>query len=135
MTRAQEKIFLSWAQSRYQYGQLHQSLPSTFISEIDSSIVQTEGGTLLSDRISKEKTSSGRGYQQKTTIPSSAAGGSSKPSCPALRAGVMVHHALFGPGVVLDVQGSGAKQKVRITFRNSGEKTLMVQYANLKIQQ
>jgi len=46
----------------------------------------------------------------------------------------MVHHALFGPGTVLDVQGSGSKQKVRITFRNMGEKTLMVQYANLKIQ-
>ena len=57
-----------------------------------------------------------------------------KPSRPALREGVMVHHALFGPGVVLDVQGTGAKQKVKITFRNAGEKTLMVQYANLKIQ-
>ena len=58
-----------------------------------------------------------------------------KSSLSALRKGVMVHHALFGPGVVLDVQGSGAKQKVHITFRSAGEKTLMVQYANLKIQQ
>ncbi len=56
-------------------------------------------------------------------------------SRPALREGTMVHHALFGAGVVLEVQGIGAKQKVKITFRNAGEKTLMVQYANLKIQQ
>jgi len=34
---------------------------------------------------------------------------------------------------VLEVQGSGAKQKVKINFRTAGEKTLMVQYANLKI--
>ncbi len=142
MTRAQEKIFLSWAQSRYQYGQLHHSLPSMFISEIDSAIVQTESGSLLSDRIAKERPASGlssmsRGYQQRTSAPvagETAPGGQPKPSRPALREGVMVHHALFGPGVVLDVQGSGAKQKVRITFRNAGEKTLMVQYANLKIQ-
>ncbi len=140
MTRAQEKIFLSWAQSRYQYGQLHQSLPSTFISEIDSSIVQTEGGTLLSDRLTKARPAFGssmpRGYQLKAPSSSAplSASASQKPEPSALRKGVMVHHALFGPGVVLDVQGSGAKQKVRITFRSAGEKTLMVQYANLKIQ-
>ena len=50
VTRAQEKIFLSWSQSRYQYGQPHYCLKSMFISEIDASIVQTEGGVLLSDR-------------------------------------------------------------------------------------
>ncbi len=143
MTRAQEKIFLSWAQSRYQYGQQHHCLKSMFIGEIDSSIVQTESGNFLSDRQAKEKAASGlssssRGYQQKTTGASAAAataGGEPKPSRSAFRKGTMVHHAVFGPGVVLDVQGSGAKQKVRITFRNAGEKTLMVQYANLKIQQ
>jgi DNA helicase-2/ATP-dependent DNA helicase PcrA len=139
MTRAQEKIFLSWAQSRYQYGQLHHSLPSIFISEIDSSIVQREGGGFLSDRTSKEKSSAGlsgssRGYQQKMTG-AAVAGEAPDSSRPALREGTMVHHALFGAGVVLEVQGIGAKQKVKITFRNAGEKTLMVQYANLKIQQ
>jgi DNA helicase II / ATP-dependent DNA helicase PcrA len=143
MTRAQEKIFLSWAQSRYQYGQPHHCLKSMFIGEIDSSIVQMEGGSFLSDRLEKEKSafglsSSSRGYQPKTTTSSSPAEATTsqlKPSRPALREGVMVHHAIFGPGVVLDVQGKGAKQKVRIMFRNAGEKTLMVQYANLKIQQ
>jgi DNA helicase-2/ATP-dependent DNA helicase PcrA len=143
VTRAQEKIFLSWAQSRYQYGQPHYCLKSMFINEIDASIVQTESGGFLSDTPVKEKpvgglSSSSRGYQQKMPTPSSAASASgveSKPSKPGLRAGTMVHHALFGQGTVLDVQGTGAKQKVRITFRSAGEKTLMVQYANLKIQQ
>ena len=141
VTRAQEKIFLSWSQSRYQYGQPHYCLKSMFISEIDASIVQTEGGVLLSDRPEKEKPAGGglssRGYQQKMASVSSvsaASGEQSKSAKSGLRAGTMVHHALFGPGTVLDVQGTGSKQKVRITFRNTGEKTLMVQYANLKIQ-
>ncbi len=143
VTRAQEKIFLSWAQSRYQYGQQHYCLKSIFIGEIDASIVQSEGGVLLSDRSGKEKQAgvggaTSRGYQPKMAAPfssSSALGEPSKSSMSGLRSGTMVHHALFGPGIVLDIQGSGAKQKVRITFRNAGEKTLMVQYANLKIQQ
>ena len=141
VTRAQEKIFLSWAQSRYQYGQPHYCLKSMFIGEIDASIVQTEGGILLSDRPEKEKPAGGglssRGYTQKMASSSSVSkvsGEQPKSSKSGLRAGTMVHHALFGHGTVLDVQGTGAKQKVRITFRNTGEKTLMVQYANLKIQ-
>jgi DNA helicase II / ATP-dependent DNA helicase PcrA len=139
VTRAQDKLFLSWAQSRYQYGQPHYCLKSMFIGEIDTSIVQTESGVLLSDRPEKEKTTGGvstlsRGYQQKMSTPLPA-GDQSKSSKSGLRAGAMVHHALFGPGTVVDVQGTGSKQKVRITFRNTGEKTLMVQYANLKIQQ
>ncbi|NTV08944.1 MAG: hypothetical protein HGA81_10150, partial [Chlorobium limicola] len=49
------------------------------------------------------------------------------------RAGAMVHHALFGPGMILEVHGSGSGQKVKIRFRTAGDKTLMVQYANLRI--
>ena len=143
VTRAQEKIFLSWAQSRYQYGQPHYCLRSMFINEIDASIVRSESGVLLSDAPAKAKPVGGvsapsRGYQQNNGAVSSssaaAVSGESKPSKPGLRSGALVHHALFGQGTVLDVQGTGAKQKVRITFRNAGEKTLMVQYANLKIQ-
>ena len=140
MTRAKEKIFLSWAQSRYQYGQLRQSLPSMFISEIDSAIVQTTGGRFLSDRTTKSKPVSslsfGPASQQYTRTSASAVASRHTPELSRLefREGTLVSHALFGRGVVLEVQGKGAKQKIRIAFRNAGEKTLMVQYANLKIQ-
>lgn len=45
-----------------------------------------------------------------------------------------VQHAMFGPGIILALQGSGEGQKVKIRFRNAGEKTLMVQYANLTVE-
>ncbi len=146
MTRAQEKIFLSWAQSRYHYGQPQYCLRSTFINEIDTSIVRTEGGSLLSERPAQQKP------QQQTFQSSSSFSKGSQPKMPVrqfkpassapepkaartgLREGSNVHHAVFGPGTVIDIQGTGAKQKARISFRNAGEKTLMVQYANLKIQ-
>lgn len=143
MTRAQEKIFLSYAKSRYQYGQLHQSIASTFISEIDASIVQSEGGRLLSDRRAPREATTPQNHaaapamRRPTTsgmAPSSASSPTAESSSPSISNGTLVHHPLFGQGVVLEVQGKGSKQKVRIAFRNAGEKTLMVQYANLKIQ-
>lgn len=143
MTRAREKIFLSWAQSRYQYGQLHQSLPSCFIGEIDASIIQTERGQRLSERHSRAQVprQEPRGSSSvfRNNVPSPGVENPS-PSRPVSRQAVIskgsvVHHELFGSGVVLDVQGSGAQQKATISFRNVGKKVLMVQYARLKIQQ
>lgn len=140
MTRAQEKIFLSWAQTRYQYGQPHYCLKSMFIGEIDASIVQKESGAYLSDIQAKER----QGGQpvsrpelarrQDLAAAPSAPESRPKPQAAGIRKGSMVHHAVFGSGTVLDVQGAGAKQKVRIQFRSAGEKTLMVQYANLTVQ-
>ncbi|NTU96255.1 MAG: UvrD-helicase domain-containing protein [Chlorobiaceae bacterium] len=139
MTRAREKIFLSWAQTRYLYGQPHYCLKSMFIGEIDSSIVQKESGTYLSELAGKEKTDTGQSLtefqrrQQQASAPALPET-MQKKQLDAIRKGTMVHHAVFGSGTVLDVQGSGSKQKVRINFRSAGEKTLMVQYANLSVQ-
>ncbi|ACD89639.1 MAG: UvrD-helicase domain-containing protein [Chlorobium limicola] len=141
MTRAQEKIFLSWARSRYQYGQPQQCLRSMFVTEIDASIVRTESGELLSVRGSSERASSAgsspaRGVQPRVPSPQNgiqAPRQESKPASKGFRAGAMVHHALFGPGMILEVHGSGSGQKVKIRFRTAGDKTLMVQYANLRI--
>ena len=135
MTRAQEKIFLSWAQTRYLYGQPQYCLKSMFISEIDSSIVKTESGTVLADRKERQGTRNAvpesGGYRQRPAGAVSAP--SQKPRESGLREGSTVHHAVFGQGTVLDVQGRGAGQKALIRFRNAGEKTLMVQYANLRV--
>jgi DNA helicase-2/ATP-dependent DNA helicase PcrA len=143
ITRAREKLFLSWAQSRYMYGQPQMCLRSTFINEIDPDIVCTEGGRTLSESPRKVSAAAmaGRPVFGSSLVPRAAAPvqrpGQPSSSAPvqksALRAGTKVHHAIFGPGTVIEVQGSGSKQKVRIGFRTAGEKTLMVQYANLKI--
>ena len=147
ITRAREKLFLSWAQSRYQFGQPQMCLRSTFINEIDPDIVCTEGGRRLSESPSKVSAKAMAGRPVFGSGPPPAPGRPmpvqrpGQPSAPSaapqqkssLRAGTKVHHAIFGPGTVLEVQGSGSKQKVRIGFRTAGEKTLMVQYANLKI--
>lgn len=148
ITRAQTKLFLSWAQSRYMYGQPQMCLRSTFINEIDPDIIVTEGGRKLSESPKKVAASAMAGRpvfgsslrpqpgRPSANVPTVKPAGSARPTGAAkseYRPGTRVQHAIFGPGTVLDVQGTGAKQKVKINFRNAGEKTLMVQYANLKV--
>jgi DNA helicase-2/ATP-dependent DNA helicase PcrA len=146
ITRAREKLFLSWSQSRYMYGQPQMCLRSTFVNEIDPDIICTEGGRRLSESPAKvsAKAMAGRPVfgsslslpGRPSTPPSVRPAGSAVPTGAAegaYRPGTRVQHAIFGPGTVIEVQGSGAKQKVKIGFRTAGEKTLMVQYANLKI--
>ncbi|NTU52611.1 MAG: UvrD-helicase domain-containing protein [Chlorobiaceae bacterium] len=147
ITRAREKLFLSWAQSRYMYGQPQMCMRSSFINEIDPDIIVTEGGRKLSESPKKVAASAmagrpvfgsslanpGRPVAQASVVTPAGSAAPTGAAKSAFKVGVRVQHAIFGPGVVLEVQGSGAKQKVKINFRNAGEKSLMVQYANLKI--
>ncbi len=128
VTRAREKIFLSWAQSRYLYGQPQHCLRSKFINEIDGDIVHTESGRVHGG-------GAGAAVSVRRTEPVRHSGGGAPPvrEKEGMRKGTRVHHAVFGPGTVLELQGRGTQQKAKILFRGSGEKTLMVQYANLKV--
>ncbi|MBM3422658.1 MAG: UvrD-helicase domain-containing protein [Chlorobi bacterium] len=137
MTRAQENIFLSWARSRYLYGQPQQCLRSMFIAEIDPSILHTEAGELPGGRSAGQKPMNSGGPVPARLQPQAGSAAASKTESRSrtkgISPGTMVQHVLFGPGTVLEVHGTGTAQKVKIRFRSAGDKTLMVQYANLKI--
>jgi DNA helicase-2/ATP-dependent DNA helicase PcrA len=139
VTRAQQKVFLSWAKSRYYYGQPQTCLKSMFIDEVDSSILVTESGKKQRDGGVSDKKQNVEPYNGRASVPSSVSksgenSGTGERSS-GLKSGMRVHHAMFGPGIVLSVQGAGERQKAKIKFRNVGEKTLMVQYANLTVEQ
>jgi len=143
LTRAQEKLFLSWSKSRYHYGQPQVCVMSTFVDEIDSDIVVTENGRGLSEPRREVARSGyeapGGRFNGRPAVPPAVRGAgvdrssASRSQGTSLQAGTRVHHGMFGPGVILSVQGTGARCKATIRFRNAGEKTLMVQYANLEI--
>lgn len=50
ITRAREKLFLSFARSRFKYGKWENTIRSRFLDELDPSVVRTEGGGRLSHR-------------------------------------------------------------------------------------
>ena len=138
VTRAQQKVFLSWAKSRYYYGQPQTCMKSMFIDEVDSSLLVTESGGKPVITASPSKEQGTRHFNGRTPVPDAVSNGgengTQQDKSAGLKSGMRVHHAMFGPGIILAVQGSGERQKVQIKFRNAGEKTLMVQYANLSVE-
>jgi DNA helicase-2/ATP-dependent DNA helicase PcrA len=155
ITRAQEKLFISYAKSRHRFGNLLPSVKSRFIDELDGRLVVTEAGKLLSDmraienerkRIQRDEYCqddvssnsvefeelSERSSLSKRKLPKLVAQ-DEEPHTPMLAVGMKVQHKIFGTGKVIALQGSGSDAKVKVFFRTAGEKTLVVRYANLTI--
>ena len=43
-----------------------------------------------------------------------------------------MRHSLFGDGVILNFEGSGAQARVQVNFASEGSKWLMLGYAKLE---
>jgi len=117
MTRAKERLHLSWAQSRSVYGQRRLTQPSRFLDEIPREHArETRQGGLAWP-----------GAAQAATSGLPPAGASQE-----LRPGLRVRHPLFGVGTVLRADGSGANLKVTVSFAGLGAKRLVARYAGLE---
>ncbi|WP_252177664.1 DNA helicase II [Endozoicomonas sp. 4G] len=112
ITRAMEKLYLTYAESRRLYGNDTLNRPSRFIREIPGELLQEVrlGGT-ISRPVSVQK-----------YVPTSDRG---------LALGQRVHHDVFGEGVVLNYEGEGSQARVQVNFDLEGSKWLMMAYANL----
>lgn len=145
ITRAQKRLFLSYALTRYRYGRLKNCEPSRFLDDIDGRYVK-----LTTRQGLYESTPGGNNYARslvrgiQKTIKSTP-----KPAHPVhvpaadfapsdtsgLQKGMKVEHPKFGYGVVLQMDTSGADRKARIQFDNFGEKTLLLSFAKLRIHE
>jgi DNA helicase-2/ATP-dependent DNA helicase PcrA len=151
VTRAKNTCTLSYATSRFIWGNLTSSEPSRFISEIDPIFLEMEntprpGGRSLSGARSYDQPYSGglnKGVAgvgslsnfksvSRTPSPSSSAskGGSSDLD---LKVGYMVEHDRFGKGKVTQMVGEGQDKKATIFFPHHGAKTVLLRFANLTV--
>ncbi len=144
VTRAQQKVFLAYALSRYRFGRLKQCEPSRFIKEIDPAYLQTSSqytayaadtsydGIGYTNRLVYKTKKTSRHYipkQVQTPVPDDF-----QPSDMALlQAGMQVQHAKFGLGTVVQLDTSGDLHKAKIDFTDFGEKTLLLSFAKLRI--
>ncbi len=113
MTRAREKLHLTWAQRRGMFGSNTSNRPSRFLEEIPDWFKVTQ----ISERF--------RAPFQEPAIRKA----SSEPASP-YRVGSSVRHEKFGRGTVLAVEGVQSDWKVTIRFAG-GVKTILTRYANL----
>lgn len=139
ITRAEEKLTLTYATSRYRFGRIKDCEPSRFLDEIDPRCIRqkkvstnhfahtdSQGlKTLLKSVAAQQNIAKKTAYKPSPDF---------KPSDTTyLSAGMKVEHLKFGFGLVLEVIGDEKDRKARINFEEAGEKTLLLSFAKLKV--
>jgi len=117
MTRAMQHLYLSYAESRRLYGRESYPRPSRFIREIPTDLIQE---IRVRTAINRPVVT-----PQSNNI-------ASLNTHPTFKLGSRVCHAKFGEGVVLQLEGSGAQERIQINFIEVGIKWLMISYAHLE---
>jgi DNA helicase-2/ATP-dependent DNA helicase PcrA len=119
ITRARQKLTLTYAEARRIHGQDMYGIPSRFLREIPPHLLHEVRPKV---QVSRALASSApRNY------------GHGAIEAPALRLGQSVTHAKFGSGVVTDYEGTGAHARVQVNFDSDGSKWLVLAYANLQV--
>jgi DNA helicase-2/ATP-dependent DNA helicase PcrA len=117
ITRARQKLTLTYAESRRLHGMEMYGSPSRFIREIPEKLIHAI-------RPKAPRYASGSSY---------GAGQSLAEDAGVFRLGQSVNHATFGEGVIVQFEGSGAHARVQVNFRDAGSKWLVLAYAKLQV--
>ncbi|MDB3855950.1 DNA helicase II [Halieaceae bacterium] len=114
ITRAMEKLYISYAETRRLHGNENYNTPSRFISEIPRELLEE--------------------VRMQTTLsrPTSFAAHTAVPGT-GIELGQRVLHKIFGEGVVLNFEGRGSHARIQVNFDDEGSKWLVLEYANLQI--
>ena len=142
ITRAEKKLTLSFAETRYRWGNTTVCEPSRFLEEIDSKYIDFPRKSVL--KIHTEAKSTSAPVQatfahrklkkiNKENVVSAGNGGFEPADTDKIQPGLQVEHSRFGKGKVLSVEGEGASKKAAIFFNVIGQKQLLLKYAKLKI--
>jgi DNA helicase-2/ATP-dependent DNA helicase PcrA len=154
ITRAKKKLWLTHANTRYRYGQLHQNDPSRFIDEIPEEYVdKSYSGSGMNKPIARNFSQERPAYERPKPASNSSGSGvvssilnnrpKAKEHVPSadfeasdtadLQAGQKVEHQKFGYGVIAKMEGAAHNPIATIQFELSGEKKIMLNYAKLRI--
>ncbi|UTV27668.1 DNA helicase II [Photobacterium atrarenae] len=119
MTRAMQKLYITYAEMRRLYGKDNFHKPSRFIREIPSEFVEE---VRMKAQVSRPA-SSGRFSQTQVNENFNQTG---------FNLGQRVMHPKFGEGTIINFEGSGAQSRVQVAFNGEGIKWLVTQYAKLE---
>ena len=131
LTRARERLYLSWARTRYRYGRLELSQPSRFLEAVPFHAVQERTTTPAWQRTARTAPARRLVTEFLDTDDSEA---ERTQDAPRYVAGERVRHRKFGAGIVRTVSGAGRNLKVTVDFDDPdvGTKNLLAAYAGLE---
>lgn len=158
VTRAEKKLHLSYATSRFRFGTLVNCEPSRFLDEIDPKYLQldfvqkavnnnpffgdersqwqskTSGSNQQGDFFSKPKPASKpvstTSLLAKAHVPTP---GFAPSDTSKLQVGQEVEHERFGFGKVINLEGNKPDIKATVFFKEIGQKQLLLKFAKLRI--
>ena len=158
ITRAKHKLWITFANTRYKFGQLVQNEPSRFIDEIPGDFLDKSfaGGGMRNQTGAFDSWSAqsafdrmNRGFETSKSEPSRPSylninvklptkehipSPDFKPSdTKNLQLGQKVEHQRFGFGMVTKLEGAAHNPVATINFEQNGEKKIMLNYAKLRI--
>jgi DNA helicase-2/ATP-dependent DNA helicase PcrA len=130
LTRAREKLYLSWARTRYRNGRLDLAEPSRFLDAVPPHVVKERSTTPLWERSPRAR----RATPARRALPEIEFPEEVSQDAPRYVPGERVRHRKFGGGVVRAVAGQGKSLKVTVAFddQDIGTKHLLVAYAGLE---
>ena len=117
ITRAMQQLYITHAESRRLYGKETYPRPSRFLKEIPAEFIQE---IRIRANVSRPATAI-----KKKSLSIQQVG--------TYKLGQRVSHVKFGEGVVLQMEGEGAQERVQINFQGVGLKWLMLSYAKLDV--
>jgi len=115
LTRAEDRLFLTYAFRRTRYGETEYTEPSRFLEDLPPDLVRGAGGWRSDVRNSVRP--------QRSPVAVRA---------PQFRAGWRVRHATFGEGIVIESRADGGDEIVTVAFEEVGLKRLVAGLAPLE---
>jgi DNA helicase-2/ATP-dependent DNA helicase PcrA len=133
LTRARERLYLSWARARYRYGRLELAEPSRFLDAVPRHALAERSTAARWGLRAQERARPRRaraGAVDDFDFPAEEL----SQDAPRYAAGERVRHRKFGSGVVRAVTGRGRDLKVTVAFDDEeiGVKHLLAAYAGLE---
>ena len=150
LTRAKDKLYLTWARARRRGGELRPGMASRFLKALPPGIVEERRTTSLwapdwgsgrryggtAGRRDGGTTVDGAGLpsSRRTVMPPPSEEPEASQDAPRYVKGERVRHRRFGSGTIRGLSGVGRDLKVSVVFDDEdiGEKQLLVAYAGLE---
>ncbi len=147
VTRAMQQLTISYAETRFRFGQFTICEPSRFIDELNPECIinyaspagfkkhSWTGESFAQSRQKFTGQNDRSDVSEPASVKSSDPGDSLFQSIPAseLKPGLNVQHQRFGMGKIEAVEGQGENAKATVIFNNFGKKQLLLKFAKLKI--
>ena len=154
LTRAMNRVTISFSETRYKWGNLNFCEPSRFVEEIDSEFIDfpRKKASMQNDSLFHSEPRSFKPKPKPATPapainlkknlvpfnkalqkPANSDFQASENIIETLQIGMDVEHERFGKGKVINIEGKATDMKAMIFFEGVGQKQLLLKFAKLKI--